>query len=123
MTSVTASAAMDPDQPTITTAHSFISNNPHSVIDMHSVAVVQSLTDIIEIDSFEFEDTLQKTNQSGVICHGYAFILPDGHSPYTSYPSSVLHFIKGKEQEGYLPWSWLLPKATISLKVTWRKRP
>jgi hypothetical protein len=43
---------------------------------------------VIDVDSlFEYEDTLQKsTGQPYRICEGYHFVLPEGHSPYTTYP-------------------------------------
>lgn len=55
---------------------------------------LQNEDEIVEINSFEFEDTLQKSDQlrmatSSSRCHGYAVILPNGHSPYVSYPFAL----------------------------------
>lgn len=45
--------------------------------------------DVIDMDVFEFEDSLRKKGLSGGTCEGYALDLPVGKSPYSCYPFAL----------------------------------
>ena len=63
---------------------------------------------IIDVDAFEYEDTLKQPKKSATACEGYAIIFPDGKSPHTAYPF-VLH------DTIILPWDYALKNGVMKL--------
>ncbi|KAF8170592.1 hypothetical protein BJ912DRAFT_1025317 [Pholiota molesta] len=63
----------------------------------HLMAAMRNLTpstrpksvvvETIDLEAFEFEDTLQKTRlpDTHTVCSGYTLVFPNGQSPYTAY--------------------------------------
>ena len=60
------------------------------------------------MDSFEFEDILQRPKTSANICKGYALIFPDGQSPHGSYPFALHSHIE-------LPWNYTVRNGQMTL--------
>ena len=65
--------------------------------------------DIIDIDSFEFEDTLEQTkNPVHRMCKGYTLSLPGNKSPHSVYPFTLHDTL-------VLPWDYTVKNSMMSL--------
>jgi hypothetical protein len=64
--------------------------------------------EIINVDSYEFEDTLQTSKQTANICKGYTLSFPDGRSPHDSYPFALHNHLE-------LPWDYTVCNGRMSL--------
>ena len=78
------------------------SNNLPACIEQASEAA------IIDVDAFEYEDTLKQPKKSATACEGYAIIFPDGKSPHTAYPFALHDTI-------ILPWDYALKNGMMKL--------
>ena len=78
------------------------SNNLPASIEQASEAA------IIDVDAFEYEDTLKQPKKSATACEGYAIIFSDGKSPHTAYPFALHDTI-------ILPWDYALKNGVMKL--------
>ena len=59
------------------------------ILDLMTTPKPDELSDVIVLNSFEFEDNLGPTNTSANLCKGYTFTFSDEKSPHTSYPFAL----------------------------------
>ena len=79
--------------------------------NLSRINVLDGNLEVIDVDSFEFEDTLvqePKTLMSAKICKGYALNFPDGQSPHGSYPFALHSHLK-------LPWNYTVCNGQMAL--------
>jgi len=72
------------------------------------VNVLDGKLEVIDVESFEFEDILQEPKTSANICKGYALIFPDGRSPHDSYPFALHNHLE-------LPWDYTVRNGRMTL--------
>jgi hypothetical protein len=65
-------------------------------------------SDVVILDSFEFEDSLGSTKASANLCKGYTLAFSNGKSPHTSYPFALHDTL-------VLPWDYSLRNGVMSL--------
>jgi hypothetical protein len=70
--------------------------------------IVPEISEIIDVDSFEVEKSLQQPKRLAIQCNGYSLIFPDGKSPHTAY-SFALHDTR------ILPWDYAIRSDKMSL--------
>jgi len=71
-----------------------------------SVLKEDNISDIIDVDSFEFEDILEHTKTR--TCKGYTLSIPNGKSPHTIYPFALHDTL-------ILPWDYVVKNSVMSL--------
>ena len=79
--------------------------------NLSRINVLDGNLEVIDVDSFEFEDTLvqePKTPTSAKICKGYALNFPDGQSPHGSYPFALHSHLE-------LPWNYTVCNGQMAL--------
>jgi hypothetical protein len=64
--------------------------------------------EVINVDTFEFEDTLRQPKTSVYLCKGYALAFPDGQSPHDSYPFALHSQLE-------LPWDYSVRNGRMAL--------
>lgn len=62
----------------------------------------------IDVDLFEFEDTLQEKSMSDGTCKGYTLDLPVGKSPYSCYPFALHNTL-------VFPWDLMVKNGVMML--------
>jgi len=70
--------------------------------------IVPEISEIVDVDSFEVEKSLQQPKRLATQCNGYSLIFPDGKSPHTAYPFA-LHDTQN------LPWDYTIQSGKMSL--------
>ena len=100
-TEVATKVATSPTSPDIlvTTKHSKLGK---------SVPKEDNIRDIIDVDSFKFEDTLEHTKTPAPACKGYTLSFPDSKSPHTVYPFALHDTL-------VLPWDYMVKNSAMSL--------
>jgi len=63
---------------------------------------------IIDVDTFEYEDTIEKPKMSVVACKGFAPTFPERKSPNSAYPFALHDTL-------ILPWDYALKNGVMSL--------
>jgi hypothetical protein len=79
--------------------------------NLPGIDVLDGEIEVIDVDSFEFEDTLQLLQgpkTSANICKGYTLIFPDGQSPHDSYPFALHSHLE-------LPWNYTVRNGQMTL--------
>lgn len=64
--------------------------------------------EIVDVDTFEYEDTVNKLNTSTPACEGFILQFPDGKSPHTTYPFALHNTL-------ILPWDYSLKNGVMRL--------
>jgi hypothetical protein len=80
------------------------SSNPSGI----DVLASDDELEVIDVDSFEFEDTLQSPKASATICKEYTLIFRDGQSPHGSYPFALHGQLE-------LPWDYTVRNGQMTL--------
>jgi hypothetical protein len=62
----------------------------------------------INVDAFEYEDTLRQQKTSVAVCEGYTLIFPAGKTSHTAYPFALHDTI-------ILPWDFALKNGVMKL--------
>lgn len=74
---------------------------------MLAVSVVED-EEIIDIDTFQYEDTIEKPKPSAPACKGFLLTFPETKSPNTAYPFALHDTL-------ILPWDYALKNGVMSL--------
>lgn len=64
--------------------------------------------EIVDVDTFEYEDTVKRLKMSAPACVGFILNFPDGKSPHTAYPFALHDTL-------VLPWDYLLKNGVMKL--------
>ena len=64
--------------------------------------------EVINVDTFEFEDTLRRPKTSANLCEGYTLTFSDGQSPHDSYPFALHSQLE-------LPWDYSVRNGQMTL--------
>ena len=85
-------------------------NSPISVVNTSPSAahIVPEISEIINIDSFKVEKSLQQPKRLATQCNSYSLIFPDGKSPHTAYPFAL-------HDTQILPWDYSIRSGKMSL--------
>ena len=74
---------------------------------MLAVSVAED-EEIIDVDTFEYKDTIEKPKPSAPACKGFLLIFPETKSPNTAYPFAHHDTL-------ILPWDYALKNGVMSL--------
>ncbi|KAF8816849.1 hypothetical protein BYT27DRAFT_7220499 [Phlegmacium glaucopus] len=64
--------------------------------------------EIVNVDTFEYEDTVERPKMSAPLCKGFTPIFPEGKSPHTAYPFALHDTL-------ILPWDYTLKNGVMIL--------
>ncbi|KAG5634895.1 hypothetical protein H0H81_000401 [Sphagnurus paluster] len=67
--------------------------------------------EIVDVDMFEYKDTVKKPKKSATACKGFTLDFPDGKSPHTAYPFALHDTL-------VLPWDYAVKNNVMSLFAT-----
>jgi hypothetical protein len=90
------------------TPHTLNANDLNSLDGPMLAISVAEDEEIIDIDTFEYEDTIEKLKASAPACKGFLLTFPETKSPNTAYPFALHDTL-------ILPWDYTLKNSVMSL--------